>query len=236
MTTCYTTISATKANRLYWLGRYAERVYISLHLLRRYYDRMIDGEPEEYEGFYEKLDANNPYVDMESFRMGYMYDESNPCSLISGLTAAYDNAIVLREEITSETFSYVELSLNFLRKSAEKKDANITDLQPITDYLLAFWGSVDERVFNEQVHNILKIGKLVENIDMHIRFDYPYFRIEEAYEALLKCGENGEEIFDRMIEKHLGELLVEDLYELYHMQNMEYKAKLLKYLNHLVLL
>ena len=104
MMTCYT-ISATKANRLYWLWRYAERVYISLHLLRRYYDKMIDGLPEDYEGFYEKLDANNPYPDMESFRLGYMYDDKNPCSLISGLTAAYDNAVVLREEITSETFS-----------------------------------------------------------------------------------------------------------------------------------
>lgn len=44
--TCYT-ISAMKANRLYWLGRYTERVYTSLHFLRRCYDRMIDGQPEE---------------------------------------------------------------------------------------------------------------------------------------------------------------------------------------------
>ncbi len=236
MMTC-NTISASKANRLYWLGRYTERVYISLHLLRRYYDKMIDGKPKEYEEYYRKLDANNPYPDKESFRLGYMYDEKNPCSLISGLTAANDNAIVLREEIMSETLSYVELSLNYLRKSAEKKDANITDLQPITDYLLAFWGSVDERVFDERVRNILKIGKLVENIDMHVRFDYPYFRIEEAYECLKKCGEGEEELFDRMIEKHLNELLDdEDLYNLYHVNNAEYKAKVLKYLNHLVLL
>ena len=41
-------ISATKANSLYWLGRYEERVYITLHLLRKCYDKMIDGELEEY--------------------------------------------------------------------------------------------------------------------------------------------------------------------------------------------
>ena len=35
-------ISATKANSLYWLGRYEERVYITLHLLRKCYDKMID--------------------------------------------------------------------------------------------------------------------------------------------------------------------------------------------------
>ena len=36
-------ISVTKANSLYWLGRYEERVYITLHLLRKCYDKMIDG-------------------------------------------------------------------------------------------------------------------------------------------------------------------------------------------------
>lgn len=35
-------LSTTKANRLFWLGRYAERVYIALHLLRKHFDLMID--------------------------------------------------------------------------------------------------------------------------------------------------------------------------------------------------
>lgn len=229
----YNAISAIKANRLYWLGRYTERVYISLHLLRRYYDKMIDGEPKEYEEYYQKLDTSNPYLDMESFRMGYMYDDKNPCSLISGLIAANDNAIVLREEIMSETLSYVELSLSHIRKSAEKKDGNITDLQPITDYLLAFWGSVDERVFDERVRNFLRIGKLVENMDMHIRFDYPFYRIQEVYESLKLCAETEEGIFDQMILEHLDGLLEEDMYD---SSNLQYKATVLKYLNHLVLL
>ncbi len=229
------TISANKANRLYWLGRYAERVYISLHLLRRYYDKMIDGQPKEYEEYYQKLDASNLYTDMESFRMGYMYDGKNPCSLLSGLTSAYDNAIVLREEIMSETLSYIQLSLSHIHEAAKKEDSNITDLQPITDYLLAFWGSVDERV-QERIRNILRIGKLIENMDMHIRFDYPFFRIKEVYDSLKKCGETEEELFDLMILQQLDKLLDEDVYNMHHENNAEYKGKLLKYLNHLVLL
>lgn len=229
----YNAISAIKANRLYWLGRYTERVYISLHLLRRYYDKMIDGEPKEYEEYYQKLDTSNPYPDTESFRMGYMYDEKNPCSIISGLIAANDNAIVLREEIMSETLSYIELSLSHIRKSAGKKDGNITDLQPITDYLLAFWGSIDERVFDDRVRNFLRIGKLVENIDMHVRFDYPFYRIQEAYESLKLCAETEEGIFDHMIMEHLDDLLQENVYD---SSNLEYKTKVLKYINHLVLL
>lgn len=229
----YNAISATKANRLYWLGRYTERVYISLHLLRRYYDKMIDGKPEEYEEYYQKLDIDNPYPDMESFRMGYMYDEKNPCSLLSGLNAANDNAIVLREEIMSETLSYVQLSLCHIQREAEKKDSNITDLQPITDYLLAFWGSIDERVFDERIRNFLKMGKLVENIDMHIRFDYPYYRIREAYDCLKQCAETEEDILDPVMLAHLEDLLSRTQYE---KKAGDYKARVLKYINHLVLL
>ena len=53
-----TIISAVKANSLFWLGRYEERVYITLHLLRKCHDKMIDGELEEYALFWTRLDAN----------------------------------------------------------------------------------------------------------------------------------------------------------------------------------
>ena len=51
-----TIISANKANSLFWLGRYEERVYITLHLMRKCYDKMIDGEMEDYRPFWQKLD------------------------------------------------------------------------------------------------------------------------------------------------------------------------------------
>lgn len=229
---CYT-ISAAKANRLFWLGRYTERVYLSLHLLRRYCDKMIDGQPGEYEEYYRKLSGGNPYTDPEQFRRGYMYDESNPCSLLSGLTAAHDNAIVLREEIMSETLSYIQLALCCLQRAKEQQEDNITDLQPITDYLLAFWGSIDERVFDRRVRTFLRIGRLVEYLDMHIRFDYPFYRIREAYDSLKECGEEEQAIFDSMMTEQLDALLDE---ERYAEAGADYKQKVLKYLNHLILL
>lgn len=232
MMMCYT-IPATKANKLYWLGRYAERVYISLHLLRRYYDRMIDGNPKEYEEYYKKLDINNDYASNETFHLSQMYDPQNPCSLMSGLESANDNAIVLREEIKSESLSYIQMSLCYIKECAEKCEKNITFLQPITDYLLAFFGSIDERVFDERIRNIIKMGKLVENIDLHIRFDYPFYRIDEAYESLKDCSELEDNISDSMILSKLDELIREDLYDT---KEGEYKNTLLKYLNHLVLL
>ena len=38
-------ITLSKQNRLFWLGRYSERVYTTLQFLLGQYDRYIDGAP-----------------------------------------------------------------------------------------------------------------------------------------------------------------------------------------------
>lgn len=226
------TISAMKANRLFWLGRYEERVYMTLHLLRQCYDKMIDGDAKDYEEFWHKLDATNSYGTPEDFRLGMMYDEKNPCSIISELNCAKDNAILLREDIMSETLSYIELSIAHMNKCKGKKESNITQLQPITDWSLSFWGSTLQRITNYRIMSLIVIGRNIELLDMLIRFDYPFERIQLVYEDIKRHGENVSRIFDSIISKQLDELLTPYQYE--H-QNDEYKNKLLKYVNHLVL-
>lgn len=232
MVTC-NVVSAAKANRLYWLGRYVERVYLSLHLLRRYYDLMIDGAGDGYGEYCRKMGLYNTYPDSELFRLGHMYDTANAASIWSGLKAANDNAIVLREEIRSETLSYVQMALAHISEAAERGETNITNLQPITDYMLAFWGSIDERVFNERIRTLLKLGKLVENIDIHIRFEYSHARIDEAWQSLTDLTAQAHE---DLADSHL----LESLHTLldaahYAPHNEEYKNKALKFINGLVL-
>ena len=67
-------ISASKANQLYWLGRYQERVYMTLHLLRKCYDQMIDGNPESYHPLRDMLDPMHNYPNNEEFALGMVYD------------------------------------------------------------------------------------------------------------------------------------------------------------------
>jgi uncharacterized alpha-E superfamily protein len=216
MTTCYT-ISVTKANRLYWLGRYAERGYLTLHLLRKEHDRIIDGNRTNEKDFTEKLYDNVNYSG----------------SLLASLESANDNAIVLREEIKSESLSYIQLSLVLIKECAEKGEHNITALQPITDHLLAFFGSIDARMLDLRLRNILKTGKLVEFIDLSIRHDYPFEHIRKGYQFLLDCRKQCDSsLFDTMHLTIFEEMLRRDLYE---NQQGDYKKKLLQHLNDIVL-
>ncbi|MDD3077763.1 MAG: alpha-E domain-containing protein [Paludibacter sp.] len=190
-------ISTAKANRLYWLGRYAERVYLALHLLRKHYDLMIDEDSYAYNDFCYKMGVQNRYVSGEQFITSYLYDTDNPDSIINMLEKVKDNAILLREEIMSETLSYIQMSIFFM-KAAKVEGRILSELQTITDFMLAFWGSIDERINNSEIRTIIKFGKFVESSDLHLRFGYPLDRIESINVRLFEALDNNTELCDEI--------------------------------------
>ena len=226
-----TIISASKANSLYWLGRYEERVYITLHLLRKCHDKMIDGELEDYLPIWRNLDTTGAYQTIEEFTLGIMYDDSNSSTVMTAQTKAMDNAILLREDILSETLSYLEMSLALLKECKKKQEKNVICLQPVIDWSLAFWGSAQQRLQNHKALYIMSIGRNVENLDMQLRFDYSYERVALAYDSLKRYCKQMPNIVDEDIEGELNNLIIK---ERFNLNDMEYKNKLLKLITQLV--
>ena len=224
-------ISATKANRLYWLGRYEDRVYMTLHLLNKCYDKMIDGNPDEYAHFWQKLDVAGCYQTNEEFTLGMLYDDGNPATLLSAQTNAMNNAILLREDILSETLSYLEMSVALIKKCKEERVMNTSKLQPVIDWSLAFWGSAEQRLQNHKALAIMMIGRNVENLDMQLRFDYPFRRVALAYSSLKRYFRDISHVVDERILEQLDGLLEEELFDL---SNPEYKNRVIKYVNLLI--
>ncbi len=227
------TISDIKGNRLFWLGRYTERAYLNLHLLRKYYDRTIDGEGAEYDEYFEMLEIKADCESTSQRFLDQMYDKENATSVISDIERANDNAILLREEIMSESLSYIQLSRCLMERCASEKVSNITDLQPVTDYLLAFWGSVEERLANLSVINILYIGRLVENIDMYLRFEYPLSKVRPKFDMMQRFFLSNNTLFDNELMNQLNTNLTTEQYDI---NNPTFKYKLLGYINNATLL
>jgi uncharacterized alpha-E superfamily protein len=184
-------ISLEQTNRLYWLGRYTERVYTTIRLYSQCYDAMIDNIDEHYEDFCKKLEIPNIYKDREDFNRRYPFDETDENSIYSNLIRAYDNAIVLREEIGSETLAYIQLAIYEMNKANVSK-APLLELQNVEDNILAFWGISDDFIGDEVIRNIIKTGKRIERIDLYARLklDRKYLRREfdKLASGLGKCG------------------------------------------------
>ena len=161
-------ISVEQTDRLFWLGRYSERVYTTIRLYFTSYDTMIDEAEDSYRDFCSRLDIPDVYGSKENFKRLYPFDDTNPDSIMSNLNRAYDNAIVLREEIGSETLSYIQLAIYEMNK-AKISNAPLIEMQYVIDDILAFWGIVDDRIDSEQTRNIIKAGKRMERLDLYSR-------------------------------------------------------------------
>lgn len=161
-------ISVEQTNRLFWLGRYSERVYTTLRLYSNSFDSMIDKKIYHYQDFCKMIDIPDIYDSKECFKESYPFDESNPDSIFSNLNRAYDNAIVLREEIGSEALSYIQLAIYDMNK-AKISRSPLIEMQRVIDNILAFWGIADDIIESEQVRNLVKIGKRIERIDLYAR-------------------------------------------------------------------
>ena len=161
-------ISLVKANNLLWLGRYSERVYTTIRKFYIEFDKMIDNEKDGYSEYCNKLNIPIIYESNDDFINRYLYDKTNPDSVISNLIRAYDNAIVLRDEIGTETMAYLQLCLSTMEKTMHSASP-LMELQNVLDMLLAFWACADDYIVDAETRNIIKTGKSIERIDLYLR-------------------------------------------------------------------
>ena len=177
-------ISVEQTDRLFWLGRYSERVYTTLRLYSESFDRLIDIDSYDYAEFCRRLDIPDVYGSKEKFKESYPFDEEDTNSILSNLLRAYDNAIVLREEIGSETLSYIQLAIYDMQKARISR-APLIEMQSVIDNLLAFWGIADDIIDSEQTRNIIKAGKRVERVDLFGRLHLPAANITREVHRLI---------------------------------------------------
>mgnify|MGYP002623455812 CR=1 FL=1 len=138
-------LSFSNSERLFWLGRYTERVFTEIRFV-----------------------SVLPSWAWDEAASASCFGEGNPESIYSSMVRAYDNAIVLRDEIGSDTFSYIQLALYEMSK-AKKSLTPLVGLQKVSDNIAAFWGMADDSIHDEHVRGIIKLGKRVERVDLYAR-------------------------------------------------------------------
>ena len=178
------TISLEHSERLYWLGRYTERAFITLRSLDKLYDRMID-KKHIYKEYLDYFGLPDTYADNMDFIRSFLYDEGNSGSAAYSLERAYDNGIVLREEISSSALSFLQMAKDTLLRSKDGGNVRLS-LLPLKDIMYGFWGSLNEHIYDDEIRNIIYIGKTVERLDLYARMKFPYETVEKEFIRLCK--------------------------------------------------
>lgn len=226
-------LSDGNANRLFWLGRYAERTYLTLHFLRRAYDLLIDGDRAEFARLSGILDPEGPQsLTLFEFAQDHIFDEKRETSLVSVLRHADDNAIELREIIKSESLSYIQMAVCHLKRLSEHPEAlTVTALQKITDCVLAFYGSTEERLLSRNVVAYVRYGRFIESLDMHLRFGYPYEAVRGVTDCLKRWSVIDDSVIDKYSLERFDSMLSESLYDI---ENGDYRSKMIATVNQIV--
>ena len=176
-------IGVEKAGHLYWLGRYTERVFTTLKAFFKYYDSMIEKEPEYYKEFCKRLSIPDVYGSKEDFVKAYLFDPEITDSIYANLLRAYHNAVVMRNDLSSECLAYIQMALDIFEKEKDS-EAPLVALQPVIDVLFAFWGSMDDYIESEESCNMIKCGKYIERLDLYLRLSIGEYAIEKEVHKL----------------------------------------------------
>ena len=173
----------SKENRLYWLGRYSQRALITIEHVSRAWDTSLDGGQVDYADWCRRMEIPCDYASAAEFLESYLFDAGNPNSVPSSVDRAFDNAVMLRETITSQTLSYLQLAKNTM-DAANASDAPMLDLQQVRDYLMAFKGCADENIVDESTRMTLKCGFTIEKIDLMVRLDWKTDQLQQEIDRL----------------------------------------------------
>lgn len=176
-------VTASKADNLFWLGRYTERVFTTLSQFFPFYDRVMD----TFRPFARALDLPEDFEDFDAFIHSFLYDEKNPDSVRSAIVYAFNNAVILRPELGSRSLQQVELAMSSIVEASEYggTDADIFKHRDIADNMLAFWGGVENSPVEPTLKSFIFVGKYLERLDLYTRFGYS---VEELKAPLAKLG------------------------------------------------
>ena len=175
------TISLETASNLYWLGRNTERCSLLIGIFSNTFDVMLDKDNTRYIDLCQKLGIPNIYIDGDDFIKRFIFDDSNQYSIISNLDNAYNNAVLSKDVIKHECYSYLRLASNLLRDINTKQLYRLLNVQ---DNIFSFFGSILEYMEDEVAYNIVLMGKYIERIDIFLRLGEDTERIDKMYHRL----------------------------------------------------
>ncbi len=165
------TITLSKNNHLYWLGRYAERLCQGVSNVRAIQDELLDGEESVARTMCERIGVSvTPYESADAFCKHYCFDRALPDSLASAADAMLGNGMVLRELLGTPTLSYLQMAVTALDTAAERGNSCAIELQWVIDDIMAFRGSYNDAIDSEEIRNTIRSGASVERVSTLIRF------------------------------------------------------------------
>lgn len=184
------------ANSIYWLGRYIERAENYARFIDVNYNLSLDLPPGIKEQWEPLIEVTGDRIDYESrynsftrddilYFMGF--DEENSNSIISSITKARENARIIRENLTRETWEKLNevylLVQDGKKKKVWKKENPVEFFLQVKFGVQLLYGIADNSVARTEGWYFSQLGQLLERADKTSRI------LDVKYHILLPSAE-----------------------------------------------
>jgi len=162
-------LTTNVATNLYWFGRHLERVEMTLIDVMALFDIIIDGDKNAGQDYYARLEIDLAYDSASDFLDNAIFG-SHPSNLAELMSNARENAIICRAHIETdafgETIKLYEL-FDHASRSANRVDYEFID--SALSLINEIWGIKTRGLVRRKSDHFIRLGKLVEKVDLHVR-------------------------------------------------------------------
>jgi uncharacterized alpha-E superfamily protein len=160
-------ISVNTAQRLYWFGRYVQRVQTMLVEMLESYDHVIDRDFEYGYKFFDKLGIEAEYKNGLDFLNVGVYGE-HAGSIESIIKMARENAIETRHLLDERGFATLNKIYNYLLEGRNRA-ISPTYLQEIVDNCSLILGIFSSELDRTRAYQLIRFGQQIERFDLILR-------------------------------------------------------------------
>lgn len=164
-------LTANVANNLYWFGRYLERIEATLIEAVYHFDRIIDIDKDSGKTFYKKLGVDLEYENAKDFLNVAVFG-NHSANVYSLISFAKENAIISRSNMDTEAFgSVIELADLLKHSSHSSFSIDCRYIDYVLSLISEIWGELTRRQKRNNSDYFIRLGKLVEKVDFHLRIE-----------------------------------------------------------------
>jgi uncharacterized alpha-E superfamily protein len=164
-------LTGNVATSLYWLGRYLERIEITLNKINEAYDQIIDVDKAAGVTLYKHLGIDISYTKAREF-LSEAIRGDHTANLPEIMIHARENAIIARANIDASAFGeIIELHGLFQKIAKSGQVIDYRDIDIALSLISEIWGAQDKKGHRRCSDYFLKLGKYVEEVDFRLRFD-----------------------------------------------------------------
>ncbi|KIM04528.1 MAG: hypothetical protein KU29_10405 [Sulfurovum sp. FS06-10] len=164
-------LTANVASSMYWLGRYLERVELTLREIGKTYDCIIDVDKSAGTALYKKFNIDLEYTNAVDF-LDKAIQGNHTGNLANLMVQARENAIISRTNIDASAFGEIIELHDFLQSlSKNYHPIDFNDIDNALSLISEIWGTHGKKGHRKYSDYFLKLGRLVEELDFQLRFN-----------------------------------------------------------------